>query len=118
MAWRLRHTSDPQWPLQKKSCLLGGNASKILAMTLASQTAFMRQARAAAAGRPRAHPLVQELTRLRIAKGVSQADLAEKSGYHEDTISKMELGVRQPRLYVLIDCLNALEADLRVVGRD
>jgi len=59
-------------------------------MTLATRSQFLRNAQAAKAGNPKALPIVQQITRARIQKGVTVEELAKLSGWGLDTIMAME----------------------------
>lgn len=55
---------------------------------LASRSAVLLTAMAAQAGCPKAHPLAQQITRLRVLQGITRRELAERAGIPERTVSQ------------------------------
>ena len=53
-------------------------------------------------------PVLQELRRIRAAKGLTQAQMAKLCGYSQTHISLVELGRHMPSIYFLIDYAEAL----------
>jgi transcriptional regulator with XRE-family HTH domain len=50
-------------------------------------------------------------------RGLSQEKLAERTGLCRDTIYKIEMGLRSPRLDTLLTLADALEVDAEVLLR-
>ena len=61
--------------------------------------------------------LLGELVKLRKARGLSQAELAEKSGNKQQAISRMENKENSPTLKTLCTILDALDCDIMFVQR-
>jgi transcriptional regulator with XRE-family HTH domain len=49
------------------------------------------------------------LKSLRVRRGMSQADLALKAQLDQTAISRLELGLREPRLSTVVSLANALD---------
>ena len=58
-----------------------------------------------------------ELVRLRKQRGISQVELAEKSGYKQQVISRIEKKESSPTLKTLCSLADALEVDIVFVPR-
>ena len=58
--------------------------------------------------------LADDILALRLAKGWSQADLAERVGTRQANISRIENGLANPTLQFLLKLARALEVDLIV----
>lgn len=56
--------------------------------------------------------LGDNLKRLRQARGITQADLAEAVGYSRTSITNIEKGLQQPDLFRLVDLGHALRVPL------
>ena len=61
--------------------------------------------------------LLGELVRLRKEKGISQVDLANKSGQKQQAISRIEKRENSPTLKTLCVLADLLDADIRLVPR-
>lgn len=61
--------------------------------------------------------ILAKLTRLRNEKGLTQKELAEKMGKHQQTISKIEKREKSPTLTTLCDLANALDVDIEFIPR-
>ena len=61
--------------------------------------------------------LLGELIGLRKARGLSQVELAQKSGYRQQVISRLEQRESSPTLRTLCCVADALDADIRLVPR-
>ena len=61
--------------------------------------------------------LLGEITKLRKEKGLSQEALAEKTGYKQQVISRIENRENSPTLKTLCGLLNVLEYDIQLVPR-
>ena len=57
------------------------------------------------------------LRRERKRQGLTQAQLAEKAGLRQQTISAVEGGKLRSQLYVVFDILSALELDFHLASR-
>ncbi len=54
-----------------------------------------------------------KIAELRIARGMTQAQLTEKVGCHVNNISRWERGERNPKLNAIMKIAEALEVDFR-----
>ena len=62
--------------------------------------------------------ILEQLSELRMQRGISIRSLAEKTGYNISNLSLIEQGKRQPQLDTLIKILDALDAELVIRKRD
>jgi ribosome-binding protein aMBF1 (putative translation factor) len=62
--------------------------------------------------------LLGEIVRLRKEKGLSQKELAEKSGNKQQVVSRIEKHEQSPTLKTLCNMANALEVDIMLVPRN
>lgn len=67
---------------------------------------------------PRVHPLIVILRKLRIKKGLTQGDLAEKAGYSIRTIESIERGKNTPEFHTLQILALALGVKMALVDAD
>lgn len=59
--------------------------------------------------------VVEKLARLRNEKGLSQRELAARTGLSHSGISEMESGINSPTLHFLLLIAAALEVDLGLI---
>lgn len=90
-----------------------GLLSDLLA-ELAESTDLSEDRKAFARETMRNEPLT--LTRLRLEKGLSQAELAAAIGTSQAAVSRLEAGEQEPRLTTLRKLASALGVDLNIVG--
>jgi DNA-binding XRE family transcriptional regulator len=64
------------------------------------------------------YKLLGELVRLRKETGLTQKELAEKTGKKQQTISKIEKHEKSPTLATLCNLANALNVDITLVPRN
>ena len=69
------------------------------------------------ASRRPVHPVIDQLRSMRVAKGLSQADLAEKLGYAKNTVNRSEGGVKAPDFRFIVDYADYLGYDLELSKR-
>ena len=62
--------------------------------------------------------LLGELIKLRKAKGLSQMELAQKSGYKQQVISRIEQRENSPTLKTLCCLADVLDVDIKLVPRE
>mgnify|MGYP006267414211 CR=1 FL=1 len=87
-------------------------------MTLKTRPKWMRQAMAAKAGHPKAHPLVQAMTRARVEAGLTVPEMMAISGWSKGAIAGMEQGRRKcVNLAVWADLCEAAGMDVVLVPR-
>jgi transcriptional regulator with XRE-family HTH domain len=53
----------------------------------------------------------ENLRRLRLAAGISQIELSDRCGLHFTEISRLERGVRDPRLATIVQLARGLEIE-------
>jgi DNA-binding XRE family transcriptional regulator len=63
------------------------------------------------------HKILGDLINIRKEKGLSQAELAERSGYKQQTISRIEKNRTNLTLKTLSGLLDALDVDIQFVPR-
>ena len=63
------------------------------------------------------YKLLGELISLRKAKGLSQVELAKKSGYQQQVISRIEQRETSPTLKTLCCVADALDVEIKLVPR-
>jgi len=63
------------------------------------------------------YELLGQLIKLRKERGLTQEELAEKTGKKQQAISKIEKHEKSPTLTTLCNLANALNADIRIVPR-
>lgn len=61
--------------------------------------------------------LLSELIKLRKENGMSQTELAEKTGSNQRVISRIENHEQSPTLKTLCNWANALNADVQIIRR-
>lgn len=61
-----------------------------------------------------AHPLVQQLVKLRKAAGLTQVDVAAAMGRTQSVVSDIETGTNEPRLSTLVRYARAVGAEVNV----
>ena len=61
--------------------------------------------------------ILGELTKLRKEKGMSQAELAQKSGHRQQVISRIEKKESSPTLKTLCALAEVLDVDIQLVPR-
>jgi len=61
------------------------------------------------------YKILGELTKLRKEKGLSQTELALKTGNKQQVISRIEKNEQSPTLKTLCSMANALGADIKIV---
>ena len=61
-----------------------------------------------------AHPIMAELRAERRARGITQAELARRSGYAHNAVCQWERGERKIFAHALSDIANALGLDLKL----
>lgn len=61
--------------------------------------------------------IVKEITSLRIAKGLSQHDLAKITGVKQPVIARMEKGTTNPRLDTVNKIVEALGQELTLIEK-
>jgi len=61
--------------------------------------------------------ILGELIKLRKEKGLTQADIAEKTGYNQQAISRIEKHEHSPTLKTLCSLANALNVDIQLTPR-
>ncbi len=64
-----------------------------------------------------AYALAMQVVELREKHGLTQVELAERSGIDQGDISRIERGSAMPNERTLLRIANALNADLRLVAR-
>ena len=64
-----------------------------------------------------AYALAMQVVELREKHGLTQAELAKRSGVDQGDISRIERGSAMPNERTLLRIANALNADLRLVAR-
>lgn len=62
----------------------------------------------------RSHELAVRVRALRCERGLSQQELARRSGTSQAAIARLELGGAEPRLHTLERIARALDVDLRI----
>ena len=62
--------------------------------------------------------LLGELIKLRRAKGLSQAELAQRTGYKQQVISRIEKKENSPTLKTLCNLADVLDVDIMLVPRE
>ncbi|MDR0858590.1 MAG: helix-turn-helix domain-containing protein [Oscillospiraceae bacterium] len=63
------------------------------------------------------YKILGELVSIRKQKGISQAELAERAGFKQQTISRIEKRESSPTLKTLCGLLYALDLDIQFVPR-
>ena len=63
------------------------------------------------------YEILGQLTKLRNQKGLTQKELAEKTGKKQQVISQIEKHEKSPTLTTLCRLANALDADIKIVPR-
>ena len=63
------------------------------------------------------YEILGKLTKLRNEKGLTQKELAEKTGKKQQTISEIERHEKSPTLTTLCQVANALDVDIEFVPR-
>ncbi len=63
------------------------------------------------------YALAMQVIELREKHGLTQAELAKRSGIDQGDISRIERGSAMPNERTLLRIANALDADLRIVAR-
>lgn len=63
------------------------------------------------------YKLMSEIIRLRKEKGLSQAELARRTGYKQQVISRIEKKENSPTLKTLCGILDALDYDIELVKK-
>ena len=63
------------------------------------------------------YALLGELIRLRKEKGLTQEELAEKTGNKQQVISRIEKHEQSPTLKTLCNWANALNVDIKIIPR-
>lgn len=63
------------------------------------------------------YKLMSELIRLRKEKGLSQAEMAKRTGYKQQVISRIEKRENSPTLKTLCGILDVLEYDIQLVKK-
>jgi len=58
--------------------------------------------------------IADQVAERRLAKGLSQRELAERVGTTQSAIARLERGGRPPRIDTLLNIAEALDCDLRV----
>ena len=64
------------------------------------------------------YKVLGELIKLRKEKGISQAELAKKTGYKQQVISRIEKRENSPTLKTLCSLADVLDVDIRFVPRE
>jgi ribosome-binding protein aMBF1 (putative translation factor) len=64
------------------------------------------------------YKLMSEIVRLRKEKGLSQAELARKTGCKQQVISRIEKKENSPTLKTLCEILDVLDYDIQLVKKD
>lgn len=64
------------------------------------------------------YKLMSEIIRLRKEKGLSQAELARRTGYKQQVISRIEKKENSPTLKTLCGILDALDYDIELVKKN
>jgi len=63
------------------------------------------------------YAVLGDLIKIRKKKGLSQADLAEKSGYKQQVISRIENKENSPTLKTICSILSVLDYEIHLVPR-
>lgn len=64
------------------------------------------------------YKLMGEIIRLRKEKGLSQAELAKRTGYKQQVISRIEKKENSPTLKTLCGILDVLDYDIQLVKKN
>ena len=63
------------------------------------------------------YKLARSLIKARLAKKLTQAQLAEKAGVGQAVIARLESGTQNPRLTTICRVARALDQELKLVGK-
>ena len=83
-----------------------------------SKRADTKESRERRAVFARAYTIAMQLVALREKRGLTQTELAERSGVPQSEISRIERGYVHPTERTLVRLADALDADLVLVERD